>query len=145
MLQWLLGTLTTALPFLIPVVVLFTARLTGYRWAAQRYATRFSLLFYAFSLVAFFLHAYGAGGTNEWFRAFYGEPYEKTTWCLLGYWAQGLSAVAILFAVNWRVIRLFYGEDTMADKHVDQKVKAVLEARRREREESDPKSDEARR
>ena len=137
MLQWLLGTLTTALPFLIPVVVLLTARLTGYRWAAQRHATRLSVLLYALSLLAFVLHAYGAGGTNEWFRAFYGEPYEKTTWCLLGYWAQGLSAVAILFAVNWRVIRLFYGEDTMADRNVDRKVQAVLEARRRERDGKD--------
>ena len=140
MLQWLLGTLTTALPFLIPVVVLMAARLTGYRWAAQRHATRLSLALYAFSLLAFAIHAADYGNANEWFRAFYGEPQDRTTWCLLGYWAQGLSAVAILFAVNWRVIRLFYGEDTMADQHVDRKMKAFLDAKRRE-EEKAKKSD----
>lgn len=133
MLEWLLGTLTTAFPFIVPVIVLMVAQFTGYRWSAQRYFTYLALALYGFSLIAFGIHATGTDDVlNEWFRAFYGTPYEKTTWCLLGFWAQGLAAVSILFAVNWRVIRLFYGEDINAPANLDEQMKKFREVRQNE-------------
>lgn len=144
MLQWFLSTLTTALPFLIPVVVLLCVRIYGYRWKAQKIWTGLALGLYCLSLLLFAVHAVSvsdisneaaSNGMGEWFRAFYGDPFSMTTWCMLGFWAQGLSAVAVLFAVNWRVIRLFYGEDVMASKNVNADVQKFMAERRREREE----------
>lgn len=115
MLNWLIGTLFTAFPLLLPLMILMIARKVGYRWPAQRLFMRVALGFYAVSLVFIGAHAAESGlGIQEFFNAYYGKASEATMLYYLGLACQMLAIVALMFVVNWKVIRLFYGEDWKA-------------------------------
>ena len=89
MLNWLIGTLFMAFPLLLPIFILMIARKIGYRWPAQRLFMRVAL-------------------------AFYGAASDATLLYYLGLACQILAIVALMFVVNWKVIRLYYGEDWKA-------------------------------
>lgn len=115
MLNWLIGTLFTAFPLLLPLMILMIARKVGYRWPAQRLLMRVALGFYAVSLVFIGAHAADTGlGVQEFFNAYYGKASQATMLYYLGLASQVLAIVALMFVVNWKVVRLFYGEDWKA-------------------------------
>ena len=112
MLDWLIGTLVTAFPFLLPIIIHLIGRIVGYRWPVQRLLVSVALAFYSLALMVFAAHAWTVGlGAQEFFNAFYGKPVDRSMLVMCGYGLQTLAIVALLFCVNWRVIRLFYGED----------------------------------
>lgn len=116
MLAWLVKTVLIAVPFALPVLVFLLAKKIGFRWAAQKLFLNLALAVYALSLLAFVLHVRDAGvDPAEFFRAFYGNPVSLTPWCTAGYIGQILAVVCLLFVVNWKTVRLFYGEDVDAD------------------------------
>ena len=115
MLNWLIGTLFMAFPLLLPIFILMIARKIGYRWPAQRLFMRVALAFYAISLVLIGGHAAETGlGLQEFFNAYYGAASDATLLYYLGLACQILAIVALMFVVNWKVIRLYYGEDWKA-------------------------------
>ncbi|MDY3115710.1 MAG: hypothetical protein SOR95_07025 [Sutterella sp.] len=108
MLDWLLRTGAYATPFLIPLgILIFIKRPTfHFTWRSQQLCTQLFFVMYAFSLMLFVAHAYAVKTTpEEFFMAFWGMPSYMTVWCFSAYIAQALSIVALLFAVNWSVIR----------------------------------------
>lgn len=115
MLNWLIGTLFMAFPLLLPIFILMIGRKIGYRWPAQRLFMRVALAFYAISLVLIGGHAAETGlGLQEFFNAYYGAASDSTLLYYLGLACQILAIVALMFVVNWKVIRLYYGEDWKA-------------------------------
>ena len=107
MLNWLIGTLFMAFPLLLPIFILMIARKIGYRWPAQRLFMRVALAFYAISLVLIGGHAAETGlGLQEFFNAYYGAASDATLLYYLGLACQILAIVALMFVVNWKVIRL---------------------------------------
>ena len=85
MLSLLFNTLLTAFPFLLPIVILLIAKKTGFRYKQQRPFFIASFVFYGLALAAFAAHAVLAGGgAQEFFRAYYGSPVEKTMLCYGG-------------------------------------------------------------
>lgn len=115
MLNWLIGTLFMAFPLLLPIFILMIARKIGYRWPAQRLFMRVALAFYAISLVLIGGHAAETGlGLQEFFNAYYGAASDATLLYYLGLACQILAIVALMVVVNWKVIRLYYGEDWKA-------------------------------
>lgn len=116
MLEWLIGTLMTAFPFILPVIILLIGRVRGYRWPIQRVLTMLALAAYAAGLFFFSVHTWTTGIPESFFLAFYGKPLERDIWCMLGYGGQFAAVVALLFAVNWRVIRLYSGEEFRTPK-----------------------------
>ncbi len=108
MLQFIVRTLAAAFPVLLPIVVLMIARWKRFSYPPQRLLFAASFVFYALALFAFLGHGWQtSGGIGEFFRAFYGMPVEKTALCLLGFAMQGMSAVMMLFVVNWSTIELY--------------------------------------
>ena len=106
MLNWLIGTLFMAFPLLLPIFILMIARKIGYRWPAQRLFMRVALAFYAISLVLIGGHAAETGlGLQEFFNAYYGAASDATLLYYLGLACQILAIVALMFVVNWKVIR----------------------------------------
>ncbi len=76
---------------------------------------RVALAFYATSLVLIGGHAAETGlGLQEFFNAYYGAASDSTLLYYLGLACQILAIVALMFVVNWKVIRLYYGEDWKA-------------------------------
>ena len=72
---------------------------------------RVALAFYAISLVLIGGHAAETGlGLQEFFNAYYGAASDATLLYYLGLACQILAIVALMFVVNWKVIRLYYGE-----------------------------------
>lgn len=107
--QFILQTLLTAFPFILPIFILLIAKKVGFRYPQQRPFFRAAFVLYGAALVAFAAHAFTFGdGAAEFFRAYYGSPVEKTTLCYLGFLGQGLAVVALLFVVNWNTIELFF-------------------------------------
>jgi hypothetical protein len=116
MLAWLVKTVLIAVPFALPVLIFLLAKKIGFRWRAQKLMLSLALAVYALSLLAFAMHTRAAGADpGEFFRAFYGSPIATSHWCMAGYVGQILAVVCLLFVVNWKTVRLFYGEDVDAD------------------------------
>jgi uncharacterized membrane protein len=116
MLAWLVKTVLIAVPFALPVLIFMIAKKIGFRWRAQKLLLSLALAVYALSLFAFAMHARASGvDPGEFFRAFYGSPVSVSHWCMAGYVGQILAVVCLLFVVNWKTVRLFYGEDVDAD------------------------------
>ena len=135
MLNWLIGTLFMAFPLLLPIFILMIARKIGYRWPAQRLFMRVALAFYAISLVLIGGHAAETGlGLQEFFNAYYGAASDATLLYYLGLACQILAIVALMFVVNWKVIRLYYGEDWKAPAGFMTKEEAEKAAREAELE-----------
>ena len=126
MLSLLFNTLLTAFPFLLPIVILLIAKKTGFRYKQQR------PFFYGLALAAFAAHAVSAGGgAQEFFRAYYGSPVEKTMLCYGGFLGQGLAVVALLFVVNWSTVELFFmkpGKQTAQTNKAEDKTESKTEA-----------------
>lgn len=146
MLEWLIGTLMTAFPFLLPIVIHLIGRIVGYRWPTQKLLVSVALAIYSLSLMVFAANAWTTGiGAQEFFNAFYGKPADKTTLVMCGYGLQTLALVALLLCVNWRVIRLFYGEQVGPDgkivkkSDVDEAKKAVEAAAQQKKAEEKAK------
>lgn len=117
MLEWLLSTLMGAFPFLVPVAVLLITRIVGCTWPIQRLLVLVFTAFYALSLMAFAWHMWLVGtDVQEFFLGFYGHPAEKTVPYYLGLACQMFATLALLLAINWKVLRLFKGEDWRAPK-----------------------------
>lgn len=117
MLDWLIGTSVIAFPFLIPVIVLLIGRIVGYQWRIQRLLVSVAIMFYAVALFGFIAHANTLGLTlQEFFNAYYGKPEARTTAYYVGLTGQALAVITLMFVVNWKVIRLFKGEDWKAPK-----------------------------
>ena len=107
--QFILQTLLTAFPFILPILILLIAKKVGFRYKAQRPFFRAAFVFYGLALAAFALHAYSSGGgAAEFFLAYYGSPVEKTMLCYGGFLGQGLAVVMLLFVVNWSTVTLFF-------------------------------------
>lgn len=105
---FIISTLLTGFPVILPVIVLLIARLVGYRYPVQKPLMMAALAFYALGLIAFAVHGWTTGlGPAEFFRAYYGHPTEQTLACKAGYAGQALAVVALLFVVNWSTVRLF--------------------------------------
>ena len=62
--QFILQTLLTAFPFILPILILLIAKKVGFRYKAQRPFFRAAFVFYGLALAAFALHAYSSGGVN---------------------------------------------------------------------------------
>lgn len=132
MLSLLFNTLLTAFPFLLPIVILLIAKKTGFRYKQQRPFFIASFVFYGLALAAFAAHAVSAGGgAQEFFRAYYGSPVEKTMLCYGGFLGQGLAVVALLFVVNWSTVELFFmkpGKQTAQTNKAEDKTESKTEA-----------------
>ena len=110
MLGWLFNTLLLATPFLAPVLILMIARARGYAWPAQRRLVRAALVFYALGLAAFAAEAWQSGQSGLFFQAYYGQmPDGPTTLVRAGYGMLCLAIISLMFAVNWKTVRLFRG------------------------------------
>lgn len=117
MLDWLIGISVIAFPFLIPVVVLMIGRIVGYQWRIQRLLVSVAIMFYAVSLFGFIAHTSMLGlSLQEFFNAYYGKPEARTVAYYVGLTGQALAVITLMFVVNWRVVRLFKGEDWKAKK-----------------------------
>ncbi len=117
MLDWLIGTSVIAFPFLIPVVVLMIGRIVGYQWRIQRLLVSVAIMFYAVSLFGFIAHTSMLGlSLQEFFNAYYGKPEDRTVAYYVGLTGQALAVITLMFVVNWKVVRLFKGEDWKAKK-----------------------------
>lgn len=117
MLDWLIGTSVIAFPFLIPVVVLMIGRIVGYQWRIQRLLVSVAIMFYAVSLFGFIAHTSMLGlSLQEFFNAYYGKPEARTVAYYVGLTGQALAVITLMFVVNWKVVRLFKGEDWKAKK-----------------------------
>lgn len=117
MLDWLIGTSVIAFPFLIPVVVLMIGRIVGYQWRIQRLLVSVAIMFYAVSLFSFIAHTSMLGlSLQEFFNAYYGKPEARTVAYYVGLTGQALAVITLMFVVNWKVVRLFKGEDWKAKK-----------------------------
>ena len=144
MLDWLIGTLVTAFPFLLPIIIHLIGRIVGYRWPVQRLLVSVALAFYSLALMVFAAHARTVGlGAQEFFNAFYGKPVDRSMLVMCGYGLQTLAIIALLFCVNWRVIRLFYGEDDgMTARAKTAAVSAKAEAEKSAEAASAPTADD---
>lgn len=110
MLAWIATTLFLAFPFLVPLCILIYIKRPrfSYGWPGQKGAVLIFYAFYFLALMAFAAHTYALkAAVPEFFAAYYGSPLAMTIWCQVGYGAQFFSVVALLFAVNWRVVDLF--------------------------------------
>ena len=117
MLDWLIGTSVISFPFLIPVVVLMIGRIVGYQWRIQRLLVSVAIMFYAVSLFGFIAHTSMLGlSLQEFFNAYYGKPEARTVAYYVGLTGQALAVITLMFVVNWKVVRLFKGEDWKAKK-----------------------------
>ena len=117
MLDWLSGTSVIAFLFLIPVVVLINGRIVGYQWRIQRLLVSVAIMFYAVSLFGFIAHTSMLGlSLQEFFNAYYGKPEARTVAYYVGLTGQALAVITLMFVVNWKVVRLFKGEDWKAKK-----------------------------
>lgn len=117
MFDWLIGTSVIAFPFLIPVVVLMIGRIVGYQWRIQRLLVSVAIMFYAVSLFGFIAHTSMLGlSLQEFFNAYYGKPEVRTVAYYVGLTGQALAVITLMFVVNWKVVRLFKGEDWKAKK-----------------------------
>lgn len=117
MLDWLIDTSVIAFPFLIPVVVLIIGRIVGYQWRIQRLLVSVAIMFYAVSLFGFIAHTSMLGlSLQEFFNAYYGKPEARTVAYYVGLTGQALAVITLMFVVNWKVVRLFKGEDWKAKK-----------------------------
>ena len=117
MLDWLIGTSVIAFPFLIPVVVLMIGRIVGYQWRIQRLLVSVAIMFYAVSLFGFIAHTSMLDlSIQEFFNAYYGKPEARTVAYYVGLTGQALAVITLMFVVNWKVVRLFKGEDWKAKK-----------------------------
>lgn len=117
MLDWLIGTSVISFPFLIPVVVLMIGRIVGYQWRIQRLLVSVAIMFYAVSLFGFIAHTNMLGlSLQEFFNAYYGKPEARTVAYYVGLTGQALAVITLMFVVNWKVVRLFKGEDWKAKK-----------------------------
>lgn len=129
MLDWLIGTSVIAFPFLIPVVVLMIGRIVGYQWRIQRLLVSVAIMFYAVSLFGFIAHTSMLGlSLQEFFNAYYGKPEARTVAYYVGLTGQALAVITLMFVVNWKVVRLFKGEDwkvKKAEPKADAKGEAV--------------------
>lgn len=106
---FIVSTLLTAFPVILPVIILLIAKLVGYRYPVQKPLMMTALALYALALLAFAAHGWITGlGPGEFFRAYYGHPAERTWACMTGYAGQALAVVALLFVVNWSTVRLFF-------------------------------------
>ncbi|BBF23641.1 hypothetical protein SUTMEG_15320 [Sutterella megalosphaeroides] len=103
----LYNTLLTALPFLIPIVVLMIARLRPPAWKPQRIFLRLSLGLYFAALGCYAANAVEEGTPMAFFGAFYGTIPDKTPLVFWGYGFVILAIVAMFFVVNWDTVRLF--------------------------------------
>ncbi len=103
----LYNTLLTALPFLIPVIVLMIARLRPPAWKPQRFFLRLSLGFYFAALGCFAANAVEEGTPMAFFGAFYGTIPDKTALVFWGYGLVSLATLAMFCVVNWDTVRLF--------------------------------------
>lgn len=104
----ILNTGVLACPFLFPLAILIFVKRPKFRftWKPQQLFVLLFFVLYAFSLLLFVAHAYATQpGVQEFFSAFWGVPVVLTTWCFAAYMAQALSCVALLFALNWGVVR----------------------------------------
>lgn len=130
MLDWLIGTSVISFPFLIPVVVLMIGRIVGYQWRIQRLLVSVAIMFYAVSLFGFIAHTSMLGlSLQEFFNAYYGKPEARTVAYYVGLTGQALAVITLMFVVNWKVVRLFKGEDWKAKKaepKADAKGEAAL-------------------
>ena len=117
MLDWLIGTSVISFPFLIPVVVLMIGRIVGYQWRIQRLLVSVAIMFYAVSLFGFIAHTSMLDlSIQEFFNAYYGKPEARTVAYYVGLTGQALAVITLMFVVNWKVVRLFKGEDWKAKK-----------------------------
>ena len=117
MLDWLIGTSVISFPFLIPVVVLMIGRIVGYQWRILRLLVSVAIMFYAVSLFGFIAHTSMLGlSLQEFFNAYYGKPEARTVAYYVGLTGQALAVITLMFVVNWKVVRLFKGEDWKAKK-----------------------------
>ena len=124
--QFILQTLLTAVPFILPILILLIAKKVGFRYPQQRPFFRAAFVLYGAALVAFAAHAFTFGnGAAEFFRAYYGSPAEKTTLCYLGFLGQGLAVVALLFVVNWNTIELFFMKSKKASNASNEREEAL--------------------
>ena len=115
MLNWLIGTIFMSFPLLLPLFILMIARKVGYKWPAQKLCVHAALCFYLLSLPLLAFHAVQSGlGMQEFFNAYYGKATDATVYYYLALLCQVIALVGLMFAVNWKVIRLFYGEDWKA-------------------------------
>ena len=113
--QFILSTLLTALPAILPVFVLMWPM----RFRAQKVLMAAAFLCYAEALAAFALHAAEiAGGAPAFFNAFYGSPSVMTPYAMAGYAGQCLAVFALMLIVNWRAMVGYFSDEpqTMAAK-----------------------------
>lgn len=74
-------------------------------------------MFYAVSLFSFIAHTSMLGlSLQEFFNAYYGKPEARTVAYYVGLTGQALAVITLMFVVNWKVVRLFKGEDWKAKK-----------------------------
>ncbi|MFR6359096.1 MAG: hypothetical protein ACLUNV_05455 [Sutterella wadsworthensis] len=117
MLNWLIGTLFMAFP-LLPI---FTPRSPQNRLplVAQRLFMRVALAFYAISRThrraCRWYRTRTSGILQRLLRRGFWMPPCSTT---LGLACQILAIVALMFVVNWKVIRLYYGEDRKGSRRL---------------------------
>jgi len=116
--QFILSTLLTALPAILPVFVLMCARIWPMRFRAQK----------VLMAAAFALHAAEiAGGAPAFFNAFYGSPSVMTPYAMAGYAGQCLAVFALMLIVNWRAMVGYFSDEpqTKAAKSSDTEKKAA--------------------
>lgn len=108
--QFILSTLFTAMPAVIPVFVLMCTRIRPMRYRTQHLLMKAALALYIFGIAGFAAHAWQLGlGASEFFNAFYGAPQEKTLFCYAGYAGQGFAAFAVMLIINWGALVTYFG------------------------------------
>lgn len=129
--QFILSTLVTALPAILPVFVLMCTRIRPMRFRAQRNLLLLAIAAYAGAIGAFAAHAAGlAGGVAEFYAAFYGTPARMTGWCMAGYAGQGLAVFALMLIVNWTTILGNLGRGPKAEAAAAEAARAKAERAR---------------
>lgn len=81
-------------------------------------------------------------GVQEFFNAYYGKASQATMLYYLGLASQVLAIVALMFVVNWKVVRLFYGEDWKAPAGFMTKAEAEKAEKAEDAEPADPSGSE---
>ena len=113
--NFILSTLLTALPLILPVFVLMCAKIWPMRFRAQKVLMAAALVVYAAALIAFGLHsAEIGGGTQGFFNAFYGAPAVMTSYALAGYAGQAAAVFALMLIVNWRAMVGYFKDEPKA-------------------------------
>lgn len=107
--MWIVGTLLTAFPWVLPLVILLIAKVKGFSSIRQRRFFWVSLMAYGLALVALLMHCMGEPkGISLFYEVFYRGATPPSVWAYVAYALELVAAVCLLVVINWKTLTLFF-------------------------------------